>query len=147
MPRDQLFEKTVSYTTDIVGPLIGKEKRNIKRIQENHPNVRITHGRDGKYPCFMVSSVSLDAVNNCVKDLQKQIIRANIVLEQSQEKKRIEKERTKAKAKAEAERRMREKITKELEERKKNNVKQNIISETEVISNNVFGALLLEDEE
>lgn len=149
MPPVQLFEKTVTFTSDITGILIGKGRRNIIDLKTRHPMVKITSGQEDRYPCFHLSSVSLDAVNKCKAELEREIVAATAKVERRQEKRRIERERQKAKSKAIAERQMRENITRELEEKKNRKAHTRDIStekiESKVRTTNPFGALLDDD--
>lgn len=150
MPREEIFEKTVSFTSDIMGPLIGKGRRNINRIKQDNPMVNIRIGKDGRYPCFFISSSSLSAVNKCEKDVDGAISRANASAQRRQEEKRIERQRQQARSKVEAEKRIRENIIRELKEadtsenETKTTMSHNEVS-TRVKSSNPFGALLDDD--
>lgn len=147
MPRDQIINKKVSFTPNIAGTLIGKGRHKLNKLQEKHPKVRITTGAEDRHPCFVIASTSLDAVNNCINDINSAIMRANAKMEQRNERKRVEREREKARSKLDAEKRIRENIVKEMAEKEAKKEKGNgVVSQDNmratVKSSNPFGVLL-----
>lgn len=151
MSKSGLLEKRVEYAKDIAGQLIGKERQNINKIKNIHKTVRVVNKRDGKYPYFMLYGSSLDEINKCGKDLEKQINNISDTLDKLHIQKRVERELQRAKRKAEVERNIRDKIIRELEEQDSvKNTKEVELSKNDIVerikTTNPFSALMMGDD-
>jgi len=156
------FEKKISYSKDIVGQVMGKNKRNINKLKARYSGVKIINKSNGKEnsnndgPYFILYGSSVEELNKCVNDLEKQIINARDTVYNMNIQKRVDRELQRAKRKAEVERNIRDKIIKELAEQDKvkdtKSAKNIDLSKDDIVkcirSTNPFSALMdAEDEE